>query len=974
MQECDSQEKTILLVDGSSLAFRSFFALLTSGLRRSDGKPTWAVYGFFMSFFDVLERWAPQCIAVAFDVSKKTFRHEAFQDYKATRAQMPDDLSTQWPVIKQGLAVLQVPVYELEGYEADDVIGTVAKKALDQNLKVFILTGDHDAFQLLDGKIQVLMPSTKEGLQTYGPQECFNKLGVWPEQITDYKALCGDSSDNIPGVRGIGPKTAVQLLTEYKTIEGIYDNLGQLKSASVKTKLETGKESAFMSKSLATIHPDVPFDLDFQHCQLSMPAVEEVTEFFRDMEFNAILKRLPKILSRFNNGITPDIDPALLEPLNKARRSRRPNAEEVEPGHYDQAAPAAATVAVQERLPLHSVQVVDKPAPVVVRSAQELDSLIGEISSRTVLAVELALTSTSSLEADIAGVALSWSDAASYTSESRFAADNEKWSTRSAYIPIAHKADANQLSRETVLGALKPVLENKAIGKIGYNLKQTLNAASLQNIAVAPLLFDPMLASYIVNPDDKHKLKDQAERILGYAMQDINEMLGTGKKQVTADFLPVDSAAAALSDAARVSLELTRYYAQVVDPDRDYLMWEMDLPLAGVLARMEQNGVKLDVLFFESYAVELAKDIERLEKDIFALAGHEFNIGSPLQLQKVLFEELKLPTKTKTKSGYSTDASVLESLKEHAIVAQILEYRQLSKLHSTYVLALPRQISARDQRLHGEFNQTTTATGRLSSTNPNLQNIPIRTERGGRIRKGFIASDSDHVLLSADYSQIELRLLAHMSGDEKLIEAFGNDEDIHARTARDVFDVPVGEEVTSDMRRIGKTLNFALIYQQGAFATAQALGVSTKEAQKFIDKYFASYPKVRAFMSGTIASARQVGYVETLWGRRRYFAMINDRNDPVRKAAERAACNAPLQGSASDLIKLAMIRLEKELTARNLDAKLILQVHDELVFDVPVNQLEETKEVVKTAMGLDQPLRVPLRVDVGSGSNWGDCK
>jgi DNA polymerase-1 len=969
-----SDEKTILLVDGSSLAFRSYFALLTSGLRRSDGLPTWAVLGFFNSLFDVLERFTPDCIAIAFDVKKKTFRHEEFQDYKATRNQMPDDLSRQWPVIKEGLTALNVPVYELEGYEADDLIGTVALKAIDEQLKVHILTGDHDAFQLLDGKIQVLMPSTKEGLKTYGPQECFDKLGVWPDQVTDYKALCGDTSDNIPGVRGIGPKTAVQLLSQYKTIEAIYDNLGEIKSDSTKKKLETGKDSAFMSKSLATIHPNVPFELDFEHCSLSMPDVEKVAEFFREMEFNAILKRLPKILSRFNNGDTPEIDPVLLEPLNKARRSRRPYAEEVEPGHYDQSAPAKVPVAVQERLPLHTVQPLTATAAPIVRSQEELDKLLSAVAACTVVSLEFGLTNAMSLEADIAGIALAWSDAASFTSEGRFSANDETWNVRSAYIPMKHQTDSNQLPAQVVLPALKGVLENKEIGKVGFNLKHALNAASLQGITIAPLLFDPMLASYIINPDGKHKLKDQAERLLSYSLPDIGELLGTGKKQITVDYLPVESAAHALADAARVSLELTRYYAQSVNSDQDYLMWEMDLPLASVLACMEQNGVKLDQPFFESYAVELAVDLERLEKEIFELSGHAFNIGSPVQLQKVLFEELKLPTKTKTKSGYSTDASVLESLKEHAIVAKILEFRQLSKLHSTYVVALPRLISPRSKRLHGEFNQTTTATGRLSSTNPNLQNIPIRTERGGRIRKGFIASDNDHLLVSADYSQIELRLLAHMSGDEKLIEAFGRDEDIHARTARDVFDVPTGEEVTADMRRVGKTLNFALIYQQGSFATAQALGISTKEAQKFIDKYFATYPKVRAFMSSTIASARQLGYVETLWGRRRYFLMINDSNDPVRKAAERAACNAPLQGSAADLIKLAMVRLEKDLEARKLDARLILQVHDELVFDVPKNQLDETKEAIRAAMSLDQPLRVPLRIDIGQGSNWGDCK
>lgn len=981
-----SDNNSIYLVDGSSLAFRSFFALITSGLRRGDGLPTWAVIGFFNSLFELIEKRNPHCLAISFDLAEPTFRHEEFSEYKANRADMPDDLALQWPIIKEGVKLLGIPLYEVAGYEADDVIGTVAKVAEHKGMKVVILTGDQDTFQLLDENIQVLMPS-KEGLLTYGRQEVFNKLGVWPEQVIDYKGLVGDSSDNIPGVRGIGPKTAVQLLTEYKTVEGVYENLENVKSASVKKKLEEGRQSAFASKNLATIRLDVPVLFDTEQCRLNLPPVEEVANFFREVESSSILRRLPRILRAFNNGVEPHIDPALLEPIGKASRGSKMSFRKgsgavatAEPDAPPATASGAVAVAEQQRIDLvigtKSIKVgpVGLPEPQVIRTPDQLRELTTALAKQQIVALEVLTDTHESCEGCVVGYAFAYDNSARMGENQRPEIDLKQNSITTAYVPVRHQGDGEQLDPTLVQSALKPIFEDKSIAKISYNSKHELNALALAGIDYGPIAFDPMLASYVMNPDQSHKLKDQAQRILGYNLPNAADLIGTGKKQLTWDHMPVLSASRYAVDAARIAFLLCGWYVQQMDPEQQELLWEMDLPLCTVLATLEQSGVKIDVPYFENFANELNGELSRLESEIFELAGHSFNINSPLQLQKVLFQELNLPTKGKTKSGYSTDASVLEALSsEHAIVRKILEYRQLSKLNSTYVESLPRQISSRDGRVHGEFNQTTTATGRLSSTNPNLQNIPIRSEIGHRIRKGFIPSDDQHVIMSADYSQIELRLLAHMSGDEKLIEAFRLDQDIHTRTAMDIFDL-TPETVNSDHRRVGKTLNFALIYQQGAFATAQSLGVSTKEAQEFINKYFATYPKVRSFMSGVISEARRQSYVQTLWGRRRYFANLNDRNDPVRKADERAACNAPLQGSASDLIKLAMIRLHKELASRNLQAKLILQVHDELVLNVPKAQLEETKEVVRESMQMDQPLLVPLRVDIGVGPNWMDAK
>lgn len=1025
-----SNQQTLVLVDGSSLAFRSFYAMFKSGLRAKDGTPTGAVHGFFASLFDLIEKQKPDMLAVCFDLSDPTFRHEEFKEYKANRDEMPDELAVQWPIIKEGVTTLDIPLYELSGFEADDVIGTVAKIAEHKGMKVIILTGDQDAFQLLAGEqdsIEVLMPS-REGLITYKRDKVFEKLKVYPEQIIDYKGLCGDKSDNIPGVRGIGEVTAAKLLAEHGTIDGIYANIESIKSASIKQKLIDGKESAYASQRLATIRLDVPLDFDFEHCKLSVPELGKVASFFERMNFKSLTARLPRVMSKLTGTevVLPqatqqvaahatDESVAISAPSStatsgdgttsassqmvakggqltlaldfnsSAKSAPAATASTADlPTNYNRELAALAEggrgrmVSVKPRLDIELAPLVE---PQVITNEQDLDQFIAELNQQTIISVDLETTGLASLNCQIVGWAISYDPTMVLDGNQQVdaTAGNYGASTlKAAYIPVRHQiaGDKTQLDPDLVASKLKSVLQNPAIGKIAQNAKYEINVMSLLDINLAPVVFDPMLASYIENPDNKHGLKDQSERILNYKMVKIAELIGTGRKQLTIDMVPLDSVAAYAADDARITLELARYYAKTLDDEQKYLLYKMELPLCAVIAKMEQTGVALDMPFLAAFSDELASELARLESEIYALAGHGFNINSTQQLQKVLFEELgiKPKGKTKSKSGFSTDASVLEALKEeHAIISKLLEYRHITKLKSTYVDALPREVLPRDNRLHGEFNQTVAATGRLSSSNPNLQNIPIRTELGRRIRRSFIAQDPNSSLISADYSQIELRLLAHMSQDELLIDAFEKNQDIHARTAGEIFEIPI-EEVSSDTRRVGKTINFALVYQQGAFSTGQDLGVSTKEAQAFIDKYFSRYPKVKGFLQSTIDDAREHNYAKTMWGRKRYFNYLHDRNDNVRRGDERAACNAPIQGSAADLVKLAMIKLDQELSKSGLKAKLILQVHDELVLEVPDNELEETKALVARAMLLDQPLAVPLQVDFGIGKNWMDAK
>lgn len=996
--------ETLVLVDGSSLAFRSFYALFTSGLRTKTGVPTWAILGFFNSFFDLIERQHPDKIAVCFDTSTPTFRHTQFDGYKANRLDMPAELAIQWPLIKKGIEVLGVPVLELPGFEADDIIGTLAKRYCEAGQRVVVLTGDQDIFQLVDttcGSVEVLMPG-KTGLKLYQRAEVHEKLGVWPEQIIDYKGLCGDTSDCIPGIRGIGPKTAQKLLSDFGTIDGIYENIDKITAKALNEKLRTGKDLAYMSRNLATIDLNVPLELKGGELTMHEPDIDQAGRYFKSLAFKSLVQRIPRALVKLasipveENGalelkyiealnkievppITPQevgmIDDGDGPPHTKKIEKDRQLTLEPPSSSVDHGLGSAGAVAVVEAVEVVTEVLLIKelpPAPklepianpLIISKPEYLKELTKKLVAAGQFSVNLETTSSESLNTGIVGISLAW-------------AENEgNGPVEAAYIPLGHQTISaiGQMDHDEALAILKPVLESQETGKVAYNAKFEQNVFSLYDIEFAPVSFDPMLASYIINPDNKHGLKEQADRVFNHQMVPQVDILGKGKTQMTVDQVPIERMASYACDDARVSLELARYYAQIMDEEQKYLLHEMEIPLSAVLSRLEQNGVALDLEYLSAFSKELASELTRLESEIYALADGAFNIGSPLQLQKILFEKLGLKASTKTKTGYSTDASVLESLvNDHPIVSKILEYRHIAKLKSTYVDSFPKQVIERDNRLHGEFNQTVASTGRLSSSNPNLQNIPIRTELGRRIRRSFIAKDKDSSLVSADYSQIELRMLAHMSSDEILIDAFEKDQDIHSRTAMEIFDA-AEIDVTSDMRGTGKTLNFALVYQQGAFATAQSLGISNKEAQAFIDKYFSRYPRVKEFLTQTIEEARRNGYVTTLWGRKRYFQRLNDPNNMLRRADERAACNAPIQGSAADLIKLAMIELDRKLRESKSKAKLILQVHDELVLEVPNDELEEVKKLVVDCMQMNQPLKVPLKVDIHSGKNWMEAK
>ena len=950
----------MILIDGHALAFRSYFALERTGMKTTDMQPTWAIYGFFKAIFDMLKNkdYAFDCIAVAFDVSHQTFRVEKYENYKANREEMPDNLQSQMGLIMEGLKAFNIPIYTKEGYEADDVIGTICKKFSESGNKTIILTGDRDAFQLVDdeGLIKVLIPSKGE-LVEYNKQKVFEKMGVYPNQIADLKGLSGDKSDNIPGIQGIGDKTASNLLSKFKTLEGIYEHLDEIEQRNVKEKLRKGEESARMSKDLATIRTNVDIDFDIECTKLELPNFIEAEMFFKKLQFFGFLKNFEKIKSYFS--------------LN------------------DNAALADKQIGHDENIvkfkddidkPLQQLGLFASSMPkvnidfekITVDNKEKLESLLKELESQTLFAIDTETTSLNPLHTDLVGISIAYNPG--YTAaEGTINTDKTKESkTKTFYIPVFHQI-GEQLETEYVLKKLKPVLENENIKKTFQNVKFDINVLRRYGIFLKGAVFDTMLASYVKNPSRKHGLKTQALEHLDYGMINIEQLIGEGKNTVTMESVPIEEARDYACDDAFATLELTHFWQNELSEAEKGLVFNIEVPLALVLADMEWTGVSIDKTYLNDLAKSLKLDLAKIEKNIYNIAGEGFNIASPKQVAHILFEklEIKPPRKGKTKTGFSTNIQVLEQLaKDYPIVEKIMEYRHISKLLGTYLEALPELIDPYDERIHTSYNQTITATGRLSSSNPNLQNIPIRTALGNKIREAFVPKDKDSVILSADYSQIELRLLAHFSKDKNLKKAFIEDVDVHTRTAASVFGVEEND-VTKEMRYKAKAVNFGIIYGQTRWGLASALKISNDEAAKFIDKYFKTYPNVKKYMEKTIADAYDKGYVETLYGRKRYLANeLHSSTRQIKEFAERAAINAPLQGTAADLIKIAMIDLFKKLNENNLKSKIIIQVHDELVLEVPNNELDIVKKLVVDAMELGQPLSVPLKVDVNVAKNW----
>lgn len=895
--------KTLVLIDGHALAFRQFYALERTAMKNSDNQPTWAVYGFFKAIFDLLDKIRPDSIAVTFDVSHHTFRTEMYDEYKANRQSMPESLGTQLDLICQGLQAFDIPIYTRSGFEADDVIGTIASRAKNLGHKTLILTGDQDSFQLIDeeGFIKVLIP-TKGELFEYTWNKVFDKLGVYPNQVIDYKGLRGDTSDNIPGIKGIGEKTAQKLLAEFQTLDNVLENCESIQQKAVREKICAGKDIAKLSQQLATIVKDVDIDFDFDKAELILPDINKVSEFLRGMQFYSFIKNINKILKSFNPDIEPVQEIKILEQKPQEDSSGQL-------GLFTQAI----------KTTIEDTECESK----VLDNETEVKSLIETLESKKEFAINSYVDKFGSI-----GVAISHST------------ENDNFFIKQEHIHL-----------------LKPVLENSSIKKYFYDAKHNYNILKGCGITLSGIGYDILLASYVKDPDRSHTIEAQALDFLNHIL--------TSKSD--SDYLSQNYHYAC--DEVYSIFNLTKYWKENLSEKEQKLVNEIELPLTVILAEMEYTGVSVDTAYLKELSNYMTEKLAELEDFIYQLAGGPFNINSPKQVAEVLYDRIGIKSKKRKRS---TSAEILEELScEYEICEFILQHRKFSKLRSTYTDSLPLLISERDGRIHTTYNQATTATGRLSSSNPNLQNIPIRSEEGNKIRNAFCAKDKEnYFILSADYSQIELRLLAHIANDEHLIEAFNADTDVHTLTASKVFGVAI-DDVTKDMRRKAKAVNFGIIYGQSKYGLAKSLNISNAEAEDFINKYFESYPKIKQYMDREIDFAHEHGYVETLYGRKRYLrAALSSANYQMREFAERAAINQPIQGTAADLMKMAMIEVDKKLKNSGLKSKMVMQVHDELVFEVPKDEVDELKKLVIEGMELGQPLSVPLEVDVNYGVSW----
>ena len=894
------EEKPLLLLfDGNALVHRAFHALppLT---QPKTGELVNAVYGFASTLLKVFADFKPTHWAVAFDRPTPTFRHEMFEDYKAQRPATPEELKSQIKKVHQLVEAFHIPVFEIDGFEADDVLGTLGKQANEQGIETIIVTGDNDMLQAVLPRVKALAPRrTFTDTILYDEEAVEQKYGIKPEQLADLKALAGDVSDNIPGLPGIGEKTAAKLLQQYGSLRGIYDHIDDITPSKLQDTLRKYRAQAFRNEELSTIVKDIPIKLDLKTCQVSHYDRNEVAKLFQELEFIKLLPRLPQI-----QAVSPQ--------------------------------PSAVKCHM-------------------VNTEAALEQLIGELETAQDLAIEVETTGEKAAMADLVGIAISPARGKAF------------------YIPLGHQGlnQPQQLPLTQVTARLKPILENASIGKIAYNGKHVMAVLAGCGVELENLNFDPMLAAYLLG-EKSLGLKALAFNKLGTEIVTPAELTGTGKKQGSVSLAGVNRVA----DYFCANVDIVWSLKESLETELQkqglwQLFTEVEMALIPVLVAMEKNGILLDTDLLREMSRELGQQLLKLEKEIYGSVGHQFNINSPQQLGKVLFGELRLPQSRRTKTGYSTEASVMEALRGvHPVIEFILEYRQLSKLKSTYVDALPALINPRTGRVHTNFNQTGTTTGRLSSSDPNLQNIPIRTEVGNKIRKAIIAPPGTY-LLSADYSQIDLRALAHLSQDPGLIAAFAHDEDIHALTASKLFGIPAGE-VTSEMRRNAKTVNFGVVYGMSDYGLEQATNLSREEASQFIALYFEKYPKVKKYLEATKEQARKLGYVQTVLGRRRFLPEINSYNRMVREAAERMAINAPVQGSSADIIKIAMINLYREMERRNLESKMLLQIHDELLFEVPEAEVEEMKSLVTELMPHAFELCVPVKIDIKLGKNWGE--
>lgn len=924
-----AKKEKLFLLDGTALAYRAYYAFIGRPLVTSGGVNVSAVYGFTNSLIKILEEEKPDYIAVVFDSGQPTFRHEIHPEYKATREKMPEDMAIQLQKLKEVIEAFNIPILEIPGYEADDVMGTIAKIAESKGIETYLVTGDKDFLQLVSPMIKIYRPTKGlADIEIVDVDKVKQEWGVTPEQIVDVLGLMGDKVDNVPGVPGIGEKTAVQLIKEFGSIENLIKNVDRVPTQKIKENLKNSIDKARLSKTLVTIKTDVPLDIDIYSLKASQPNKDKLAELFYELEFKSLIKKL---------GLTSAVREVEEEKIEEQKKPIKYSSIKTEPHQY------------------HIIQNID-----------ELKDLVEKLKSADLISFDTESTGVDPLNADLIGISF-----AVKPGEAFYVPVSVETTTSDSLFELEKKKKTHGIEIETVLKYVKPVLEDPRIKKCGQNLKYDILLMAKYGVWINGISFDTMIAGYILNPEGSHTLEVLAKEYLKYQVIPISQLIGEGRFQKKMSEVPVEKVAEYACEDADVTLKLVNKLRDELEKREQLkLCEEVEFPLVEVLAHMEFSGVKLDTELLREMSKELDRMLDNLTHDIYRLAGMEFNINSPQQLADVLFKKLKLPPVKTTKTGYSTDVEVLEELaKEHPIAEKLLEYRQIQKLKSTYVDALPKLVNPKTGKVHTSFNQTGTATGRLSSSDPNLQNIPIRTEIGREIRKAFIPSEPDWFIMSADYSQIELRIMAHLSGDENLISAFRKGLDIHSSTAASVFGVRP-EDVNYEMRRKAKEVNFGIMYGISPYGLSQRLGIPQPEAKKIIEVYFQRFPKVKEYIEKTIAEARQKGYVATLLGRRRYVPDINSRNRTVREFAERTAINMRIQGTAADLIKLAMVRIYDEMKKRRLKSKMILQVHDELVFDVAPGEVEELKGIVLDKMQNALQLDVPLVVELGVGKNW----
>ncbi len=918
-------DKRLFLLDGHALVYRAHFAFITRPLINSKGLDTSAITGFVRTLWDLMQSQKPTHLAVAFDTHVPTFRHEMYEDYKANREEQPEAIKAAFPYIFEILKAFKIPIVSLDGYEADDVIGTLAKQAEKEGYTTYMVTPDKDFAQLVSNKIYLYKPARMgNGIEILGEQEILKKWQIKEvTQVIDVLGLQGDAVDNIPGIPGIGKKTAIKLLNEFNSVEGLLANTDQLKGKQ-KEKVEEFAEQGLLSKKLATIDINVPIQFDSDLFILEPFDREKLAEIFAELEFRTLKKAI----------------------LGE-EKSIESNANQ-QGSLFDEEIPESAIATIESK------DIENTPHTYhLINTKEERKNLALLLAGVNSFCFDTETTSVDANQAELVGLAFAVKPAEAY------------------YVPIP----ADQEQAKNIINEFKAVLENEDIEKVGQNLKYDMIVMKWYGIEIKGALFDTMLAHYLIEPELRHNLNYMSETYLQYKPVSIETLIGKkGKKQGSMRDVEIEEAKEYAGEDVDLTLQLKKHFEPKIKAEKlESLLYDMEIPLVPVLADLEYAGINIDSDFLAIYSKELAVSIKATEAAIYEQAGTEFNIASPKQVGEVLFDKMNIPYRwRKTKSGqYSTNEEKLTELaREHEIIQKILDFRGLSKLKSTYVDALPKLVNPKTGRIHSSFNQALTATGRLSSNNPNLQNIPIRTEAGRKVRKAFIPRDEDHILLAADYSQIELRLVAEISGDEAMLEAFQSGKDIHKATAAKVYDVPY-DEVTSDQRRAAKTINFAIIYGAGATNIGKQLDIKRAEASQLIEQYFKQYHGLRRYMDDSVKTAREQGYVTTLLGRRRYLRDINSKNAIVRGHAERNAMNTPIQGTAADMIKLAMVKVHRAFHANHIQSKMILQVHDELVFDVLKSELDQVKEIVIQGMQTAMPnLQVPILVEAGIGEHW----